>query len=196
MVPFSEFEKPKTEINSDKVCAIILFHEPLEWRSSLQVILDLLLSDGHVSSDNYSKSDEQQVALYIANPDFEFLGNYGAPRLTSGAFLHLLKTLFKAKTGMELKYHVYGKPFPEVYTYAQDFFHKQNKNIRTYYAVGDNPLSDIKGANQAKWYSILVRTGVWQQHGKKNDEENPAKFVCENVLEAVDHILQITTTIL
>jgi len=32
------------------------------------------------------------------------------------------------------------------------------------YMVGDNPDSDICGANRAKWNSILVHTGVFQPH--------------------------------
>lgn len=38
--------------------------------------------------------------------------------------------------------------------------------------IGDNPKSDIKGANDAGWISILVRSGVF--HGLENDKENPA----------------------
>jgi len=58
------------------------------------------------------------------------------------------------------------------------------------YAVGDNPLSDIKGANAAKWKSILVRTGVWQQPNMSNDTDNPATYVCNNVLEAASIIIK------
>jgi len=172
-------------------------------------------------------SSEQQVKLYIANPDFEFIGKFGAPRLTSGAFLLLLKSLYKEKTRKELQYTVFGKPFHQVYEYAIKLFANYkfpklpNSNLNTntssvnsvssvsggsngssvkfssqtkIYAVGDNPLSDIKGANDAKWNSILVRTGVWQEPNKANDTDNPAKYVCANVLEAVNLILQQTNT--
>lgn len=48
--------------------------------------------------------------------------------------------------------------------------------------IGDNPLSDIKGANDYhdNWQSILVRTGVFR--GEVNDLKNPADFVANNVL--------------
>ena len=43
--------------------------------------------------------------------------------------------------------------------------------------LGDNPDSDIDGANRRgdKWVSILVRTGVFQ--GKGNSDTHPAKYV-------------------
>jgi ribonucleotide monophosphatase NagD (HAD superfamily) len=37
-----------------------------------------------------------------------------------------------------------------------------------------------------KWFSVLVRTGVFR--GGDNDEENPAKHVAANVLEAIKFI--------
>ena len=40
--------------------------------------------------------------------------------------------------------------------------------------IGDNPKSDIRGANGfgGIWKSVLVRSGIFQ--GKENDEEDPA----------------------
>jgi len=53
--------------------------------------------------------------------------------------------------------------------------------------VGDNPLSDIKGAKLAgaDWRSILVRTGVWQS-SEDNDLSHPADHVCADILQAVE----------
>ena len=58
-----------------------------------------------------------------------------------------------------------------------------------YYAIGDNPLSDIAGANNAgdDWTSILVKTGV--HTSPENDERNPADFMYDNVYEAVQDII-------
>ena len=39
--------------------------------------------------------------------------------------------------------------------------------IGNIYMIGDNPKSDIRGANNAGWKSILVRTGVFK--GETND---------------------------
>lgn len=88
-----------------------------------------------------------------------------------------------------------------------------NANILSswsFIGIGDNPLSDIKGANTAnknnndsesgsggnidsiigigpKWTSILVKTGVWTgwKQGMDNDRLNPADIVCDDVCDAV-----------
>lgn len=49
--------------------------------------------------------------------------------------------------------------------------------------IGDNPTVDIQGANDSGFVSILVRTGVFS--GKDNHDKYPAKYVVENVGEAV-----------
>ena len=61
-----------------------------------------------------------------------------------------------------------------------------NNPIGNIYMVGDNPKSDIRGANQAGWKSILVKTGVFQ--GAVNDEEDPAKYVVDNMEQAFELI--------
>lgn len=55
--------------------------------------------------------------------------------------------------------------------------------------IGDNPSVDIKGANDSDIYSILVKTGVFQ--GEGNDTNFPAKYVCDNVAQAVNKILSL-----
>ena len=64
-----------------------------------------------------------------------------------------------------------------------------NKDIQAtnIYMIGDNPPVDIKGANDSSLISILVRTGVFE--GSNNDAENPAKFIVNDVKEAVELIL-------
>lgn len=58
------------------------------------------------------------------------------------------------------------------------------------YFIGDNPASDIQGANNAPgWTSILVRTGVWNDG--ENDKENPGKYVVNNFKEAIQLICKL-----
>ena len=59
----------------------------------------------------------------------------------------------------------------------------KDRIITNYYMIGDNPHVDIKGANDSGFVSILVKTGVFS--GDDNHEEFPAKYVVENVGEAV-----------
>lgn len=55
------------------------------------------------------------------------------------------------------------------------------------YGIGDNPLSDIQGANNAgdEWTSVLVRTGIYD--GSKDPEHKPDVTV-DGVYEAIKHI--------
>ncbi len=55
----------------------------------------------------------------------------------------------------------------------------------TCYGVGDNPASDVAGANGNGFHSILVRTGVW-----KGDPGHGAHWVVGDVEEGVERILQ------
>lgn len=61
------------------------------------------------------------------------------------------------------------------------------------YAVGDNPKSDVRGANSAGniWRSILVCTGVYKGGVDSNDEQDPAHYVVEGVGEAVDTVFRV-----
>mgnify|MGYP002173137579 CR=1 FL=1 len=55
--------------------------------------------------------------------------------------------------------------------------------------IGDNPETDIKGANLSGWVSILVRTGIF--HGEENSKEFPATYVVEDFNEAVKLIFKL-----
>ena len=70
---------------------------------------------------------------------------------------------------------------------------KQQHQLQHVYAVGDNPKSDVRGANGAGniWRSILVCTGVYKGGVDSNDKEDPAHYVVEGVGEAVDMVFEI-----
>lgn len=55
------------------------------------------------------------------------------------------------------------------------------------YAIGDNPASDIEGANGAGWESILVQTGVF----KADQGHHPAKHIVHDVKEALQLIMDL-----
>lgn len=65
--------------------------------------------------------------------------------------------------------------------------------LKHVYAVGDNPKSDVRGANSAgnMYRSILVCTGVYKGGVDSNDEQDPAHYVVEGVGEAVDKVFEI-----
>jgi len=59
------------------------------------------------------------------------------------------------------------------------------------YMVGDNPYSDIRGANGYGWESVLVKTGVYRHgEGEELKAEFKPKMMVEDVGEAVERILE------
>jgi ribonucleotide monophosphatase NagD (HAD superfamily) len=69
--------------------------------------------------------------------------------------------------------------------------------LKTVYMVGDNPESDIAGANGhvsedgAEWVSVLVKTGVWREgRGAKLGGEFKPRAVVDDVKAAVEWALR------
>ncbi|PWW79907.1 HAD-superfamily hydrolase [Tuber magnatum] len=70
-------------------------------------------------------------------------------------------------------------------------YKKQSAILKRVYMIGDNPESDIQGANQASyrgttWWSLLVRSGVWSE---PQDTKSPIAVV-DDVLAAVDWAME------
>ncbi|CAF2916597.1 unnamed protein product [Rotaria sp. Silwood2] len=134
--------------------AIVLLGEPIQWERSLQVIIDLLLTDGNtgvVSSDSNTFHDH--ILIIACNRDLVFKAAAGLPRFGHGAFLTCLETLYKNISGNDIKYKAFvGKPYEISYQYAETIANKialangQPKVERIYF-IGDNPDVDVVGAN-------------------------------------------------
>ncbi|KJE96243.1 HAD-superfamily subfamily IIA hydrolase [Capsaspora owczarzaki ATCC 30864] len=192
--------------------SVLLYQSPEDWESALQICTDVLRSrDGRIAGrhNDLLPNEPQFVELHSGNPDFDYGALHATPRITLGAFRRCLEMVFLESTGRTLVSSLYGKPYPSVYDYARRLLEAQaadiaqrsaseggatpagassgDARIARVYAVGDNPLSDIKGANTAGWHSILVRTGCFT--GPGNHDEHPATHVCHGVKEALDWIL-------
>ncbi|CAK9441689.1 uncharacterized protein LODBEIA_P55570 [Lodderomyces beijingensis] len=94
-------------------------------------------------------------------------------------------TVGKQKAKADLEKHI-GK-VAEVGT--PDKITLQLPPASTVYFVGDTPESDIRFANShdASWYSILVKTGVYQEG---TEPKYKPKYLCNDVLEAVKHAIE------
>lgn len=177
-----------------KIDAMFVFSDPRDWALDSQIILDLLLSkdgvlgtyspkNGDASLPNNGWQQDGQPKLFFSNPDLFWAAAYHMPRFGQGAFQASLQGVWDATTdGAALKRTVIGKPYPETYKYAEKVLNnyrthmlqgnggdqKTVNKLNRVFMVGDNPESDIRGANEfqsssgAKWSSILVKTGVFQ----------------------------------
>ncbi|KFQ19330.1 Cat eye syndrome critical region protein 5, partial [Merops nubicus] len=157
---------------------VILFGEPVRWETSLQLIIDVLLSNGDLGAE-LQDVPYPHLPVLACNMDLLWMAEAKMPRFGHGTFLLCLENIYKKVTGRELKYEaLIGKPSTVTYRYAQYLIQEQAEKqgwaapIRRLYAVGDNPMSDIYGANLYNNYlnsvesceSILVCTGVYRHN--------------------------------
>ncbi|KAL1959859.1 hypothetical protein VTO42DRAFT_1004 [Malbranchea cinnamomea] len=175
-----------------KIDAILVFNDPRDWALDIQVIVDVLLSKEGIVGTYSEKNNREdlpnrgfqqdgQPKLYFSNPDLLWAAAYHLPRLGQGGFCAALDGVWAALTGgpaagVELKKTIIGKPHFETYEFAEKRLLQERNNsfgkdnavpLRNVYMIGDNPESDIRGANSYNghsgitWTPILVRTGVY-----------------------------------
>eukprot|EP00123_Amoebidium_parasiticum_P014174 comp22374_c0_seq1/m.33355 comp22374_c0_seq1/g.33355 ORF comp22374_c0_seq1/g.33355 comp22374_c0_seq1/m.33355 type:complete len:319 (-) comp22374_c0_seq1:742-1698(-) len=188
LFPSKHRHRLKDGVPPEHVDCVIVAQQPSDWWEGLQILIDILRSNGTPGLENEDSS--QPVALYFGNPDYDYGDTHSLPRITCGAFRQCLEFTFHKSTGRTLQREAFGKPHFSVYRFAERKFERLwGFTPEKIYAIGDNPLSDIKGANEAgeHWSSVLVRTGCFK--GGENDEQNPADMVCDTVGVAVHKIL-------
>ncbi|ORY01946.1 HAD-superfamily hydrolase [Basidiobolus meristosporus CBS 931.73] len=222
-------EVNKTNISTvghtDRISAIMAFHDSWDWGMDLQIMFDLLTTHTYSrigqkapphSSTDISLRPSEDLALFFTNGDFTYSSIYPSPRFAGGALGVCLESLYERwwknhgcqaakaagvtlptpKDGGSMleshfKVHHYGKPEVPTYDYAKDMLKRHSARIdetsviNTVYGVGDNPASDIDGANRAGWHSVLVKTGIFQTESDNLSGIVP-KTISENLLEAVE----------
>lgn len=210
------------DLRTKEIAAILVWSSSRDWCIDLQVMHDLLLSSGGVFGNKSAKAgdvtlpnngylQDNQPKLYFSNPDFEWVTEYHQPRFAQGAIRECLEGLWRYSTKGEakLEYTSIGKPSEATFMYGERMlkaFHEKmcrsqavddgNSGsptaIRTVYMIGDNPDSDIVGANKyrsrmgAVWKSVLVETGVYQAGTKPNHQPT---YHAKNVADAVRLVL-------
>ncbi|KAE8148721.1 aspartyl-tRNA synthetase [Aspergillus avenaceus] len=190
--PLPNPKDPKDPTKGLKVDAIFVYNDPRDWALDAQIIMDFLLSsqgvlgtlsdkNGQTDLPNRGYQQDGQPPLYFSNPDLWWAAAYHLPRLGQGGFREALEGVWAATTGgpskgVELKKTLIGKPYQGTYEFAEHqllrnrsrvFGTEANIPLRNVYMIGDNPESDIQGANTyrsphgSQWHSLLVRTGVY-----------------------------------
>eukprot|EP00887_Chlorella_sp_A99_P002473 scaffold10.g2473.t1 len=154
---------------ADPIRAVLVMTDPSNWYLDLQLIIDVILGKGVLGrrpEETLPGDDEVQL------------------------------------TGQPLKATTFGKPSPETYRLTEQQLLKQaraadqlgltlphstdphHSPFSAIYAIGDNPYSDVAGANAAgePWVSVLVtKTGV----ARENSRVHPAQVVVDDVDAAV-----------
>ncbi|KAK1969071.1 HAD-superfamily subfamily IIA hydrolase [Colletotrichum sublineola] len=209
-----------TEEEALKIDAMFVFNDPRDWALDIQIIMDLLLSRGGVlgtysdkngdgSLANGGWQQDGQPALVYSNADLLWPTTYHLPRFGQGAFQAAVAGVWRAVTGgAALQTTVFGKPFATTYRYAERVLEAHRRAVlgraggggggevaplKTVYMVGDNPESDIRGANdysneKTEWASVLVKTGVWRK--ERGPPTHAPKMIVDDVKAAVEWALE------
>uniref|UniRef100_A0A8D2N1T1 Haloacid dehalogenase-like hydrolase domain-containing 5 n=1 Tax=Zonotrichia albicollis TaxID=44394 RepID=A0A8D2N1T1_ZONAL len=164
---------------------VILFGEPVRWETSLQLIADVLLSNGNPGAE-LQDVPYPHLPILACNMDLLWMAEAKMPRFGHGTFLLCLESIYKKVTGKELRYEaLIGKPSPITYRYAQHLIQQQAEKqgwkapIRHLYAVGDNPMSDVYGANLYNSYLKSAQQNQVQAGQKRSPQ---AASSCESIL--------------
>ncbi|KAK4993410.1 hypothetical protein LTR50_000340 [Elasticomyces elasticus] len=176
--------------------AIFVFADSRDWAGDQQIILDLLMSKDGVLGTR-SETFDDGPPLFFSHNDVVWSASHDLTRLGMGALRLSLEAMFKAVTGKTLNTTAFGKPQIGTFQFATRLLQQWRKDTHgidqppdTVYFVGDTPESDVRGTNEFNkqasntWYSILVRTGVYQEGTKPKFQP---QATVDNVLEAVLH---------
>ena len=200
-----------------KIEAIFVYNDPRDWGLDIQLILDLLLSRQGYLGTHSTKNNNRSLAnngflqdgrppIYFSNADLLWAAGYHLNRLGQGGFQAALGGVWDALTGGEregakLQKTVIGKPFRETYEFAETRLVENLKDgsagggLRRVYMIGDNPESDIRGANTfqsprgIEWVSLLTRSGVYQDRVGQSPSWAP-RVIVDNVYDAVQYALE------
>lgn len=181
-----------------EIQAVFVFADSRDWAGDQQILLDLCMSkNGRLGTR--SETFAEGPPIYFSHNDVVWSTSHQLTRIGMGALRASLEAMFKTVTGKELKTIAFGKPQLGTFQFATRLLQQWRKDTHgineppdTVYFVGDTPESDIRGTNEFdesgradnSWYSILVRTGVFQKGTKPR---YAPKATVDNVLEAVLH---------
>uniref|UniRef100_A0ABM5GE56 Haloacid dehalogenase-like hydrolase domain-containing 5 n=1 Tax=Pogona vitticeps TaxID=103695 RepID=A0ABM5GE56_9SAUR len=185
-------ELPPMPTDFPTVEGIILLGEPVRWETCLQLIIDILLSNGNPGVQ-LATVPYPHLPILACNMDLLWMAEAKMPRFGHGTFLVCLENIYKKMTGKELKYEaLIGKPSTVTYRYAEHVIEQQmgswgwTSPLRHLYAVGDNPMADVYGANLYNRYlqtqaKVSVTTMAAESKEQRNHNVCSAES-CQSIL--------------
>ncbi|XP_021105291.1 haloacid dehalogenase-like hydrolase domain-containing 5 isoform X2 [Heterocephalus glaber] len=127
---------------------VLLLGEPVRWETSLQLIVDVLLSNGNPGT-GLATAPYPHLPVLASNMDLLWMAEAKMPRFGHGTFLLCLEAIYRKMTGKELRYEgLMGKPSLLTYQYAEELIRQQAERrgwtapIRKLYAVGPEPSTE------------------------------------------------------
>ncbi|WFD30969.1 hypothetical protein MSPP1_001995 [Malassezia sp. CBS 17886] len=189
----------RVDFSKISFAAIFVFHDSRNWGRDIQYMVDLMRADDSVFGTlltNEELKARRKMPVYFSHNDLLWGNNFPVPRMGMGAFHTALAAVYSRITnGADWNPIVFGKPEVVTYEHANVLLQRLAATDtaaaplepRNVWMVGDNPASDISGANQFGWSSALVRTGVFR------DAEGPPAcaptIMADNVEKAIESIM-------
>lgn len=166
------------------------FADSRDWAGDIHIMLDLAMSRGRRLGTRAPGADDGPP--FFSHNDVVWSAAHEHVRLGMGALRRMFEVTFRDLTHG----HAFGKPQVPTFEFASRLMAQWRRDEhglaggppQTVYFVGDTPESDVRGTNvinetaDNEWYSILVKTGVYQ------DGTEPAhkpRATIANVLDAV-----------
>lgn len=209
--------RPHFQPDQSPIDAVLVFNDPRDMGADLQIVIDVLLSEGgHVGTRRAAvgtpngpatppEAATPSVPIFFSNDDLLWANPYPVPRFGQGAFRVAVEALYAQLTrGAHLESTIIGKPHRFTYDYANRVLLEWTQKTHTasngngaadkmtafdkVFMVGDNPASDITGANAYGWDSLLVRTGVFHDEDLPGlPKEARPTHIFDHVGDAVQH---------
>ncbi len=182
-----------------RVEAIVLFGEPIRWETSLQLLVDALVTNGKPSvapqTFNYP-----HIPVLACNMDLQWMAEAVMPRFGHGAFLLSLENLYKKITGYDLIYTaLVGKPSEITYRHGEHVLQLEAKRmglaqpVKTIYCIGDNVCTDIFGANLYNSHLQMRRSQGLNRERRRREQaagNSPSTFTVGGATSrSIDHLI-------
>jgi HAD superfamily hydrolase (TIGR01458 family) len=148
----------KNKVHSYYFVGPKIIEESLAIASTFEGIPDYVIFSGFENSDyillNRVFRYLKQGAKLITMSNSEYYITENGPMLDTGAFTRMFEQHAKSKSIL------FGKPSKKLFLLALE---EMNLESSQAIVVGDDVLTDVKGAKALGLYSVLVKTGKYQQ---------------------------------
>lgn len=169
-----------------RIEAIVMFGEPIRWETSMQLLIDVLVTDGLPAAAPLTFS-YPHLPVVACNMDLLWMAEAVMPRFGHGAFLLSLENLYKKITGRDLVYSaLIGKPSEITFRHGEHMLQEHARSIgietpvKNMYCIGDNVCTDIFGANL---YNRYIQTR------NREEEEGLMKKKRLGTSRCIDHLV-------
>ncbi|RAL64051.1 hypothetical protein DID88_003239 [Monilinia fructigena] len=167
------------DYSKTKIEAIFVFADSRDWACDVQIMLDLAMSKGGYIGA-LSETFDEGPPIYFSHSDIVWSAAHENVRLGMGALRKMTEMLFRDLTkGKELETIAGAKMNIAAIVLLRQFILS---------VILPNPISEARNQYNEKakneWYSILVRTGVFQEG---TEPAYKPKATVDTVLDAVKH---------